>query len=451
MPTGCVGLCFHFHSDALSLLGHTFLSPLKSSILSARRSHVTRHCSGVSVRPCVLAHVDATAHCSNVRRPQRSCSNLGNRGRLTHEKMVFYYSTCLDITSEHTPDPWITQHNGTFYFTFTGNNRVPMWQASSLMNFYDRFERWPVFNARSSGPQSERLWAPELHLLRGRWYIYFAAADRLYGNRSHRMYVLGGPRDGQDPHAGPWELLGCIKGMDQRQWAIDGTVFELDDRLYFVYSGWPRKERSEYGWENRDEKIQQLFIIHLSDPVTASSDPVMISDPSNSWERLGEAGAAINEGPQWLESPSGHWRGLVFSCSGSWTKDYKMATLEYRGPSPMDPSSWVKSERPLLQNRPDGLGPYGPGHGCFLHAGGETVALFHATDRDTDGNRNRRCRMQRVNWTLTGPDMGGYVGAHVDDADAFLASLTPDTELFRLVGGFKSTRDPADRGTSLRE
>jgi len=261
--------------------------------------------------------------------------------------------------------------------------------------------------------------------------------------------VLGGPPEGQDPHQGPWELLGPIDGMDQRQWAIDGTVFNIDGVLYFSYSGWPRQEHHSNGWEDRDELVQQLFILRLSDPTTAASHAVMISHPTESWEQLGERGAAINEGPQWLESPSGDWRGLVYSCSGSWTKQYKMATLEYLGGDPLDPRVWRKSEKPLLQNREDGVGPYGPGHGCFLHAGGETVALFHATDRDTDGNQNRRCRtssdsirlrvhadsllstpgMQRVRWTADGPDMGGYVGAQTTDVQAFLQERPAEPEL----------------------
>ncbi|KAK4980207.1 hypothetical protein LTR42_000514 [Elasticomyces elasticus] len=342
--------------------------------------------------------------------------------------MVAYNASLLDITKEHTPDPWITHTNDKFFLTFTGNTRIPMWEASSLIGLYDRFERWPVYMAPLLGPTSERLWAPELHCLQGRWYIYFAGADKLQGNRSHRMYVLGGPLEGQDPHQGPWELLGPIAGMDQRQWAIDGTVFDIDGVLYFSYSGWPRRDDHSNGWEDRSERVQELFILRLSDPTTASSDTVMISHPTQTWERLDEHGPAIIEGPQWLESPTSHWRGIVYSCSASWTSHYKMATLKYLGGDPLDPKEWQKSDKPLLQNREDGVGPYGPGHGCYLHAGGETVALFHATDRDTDGNQNRRCRMQRVRWTPSGPDMGGYVGVQTQDIDTFLQEQPPEHE-----------------------
>ncbi|KAK3629399.1 hypothetical protein LTR56_018063 [Elasticomyces elasticus] len=303
--------------------------------------------------------------------------------------MVAYNASLLDITKESTPDPWLTHANDKFFLTFTGNTRIPMWEASSLMGFYDRFERWPVYMAPLLSPTSERLWAPELHCLQGRWYIYFAGADKLQGNRSHRMYVLGGPPEGQDPHQGPWELLGPI-------------------------AGWPRRDDHSNGWEDRSERVQELFILRLSDPTTASSDTVMISHPTETWERLDEHGPAIIEGPQWLESPTSHWRGI--------------ATLKYLGGDPLDPKEWRKSDKPLLQNREDGVGPYGPGHGCYLHAGGETVALFHATDRDTDGNQNRRCRMQRVRWTPSGPDMGGYVGVQTQDIDTFLQEQPSEHE-----------------------
>ena len=98
---------------------------------------------------------------------------------------------------------------------------------------------------------SAHLWAPELHALRGRWYIYVAAANQQHGNRSHRMYVLGGPPSSSDPHAGQWEHLGPIRNMSQRQWAIDGTVFEIDNELYFAYSGWPL-ERAEDDYDERN-------------------------------------------------------------------------------------------------------------------------------------------------------------------------------------------------------
>lgn len=125
-------------------------------------------------------------------------------------------------------------------------------------------------------------------------------------------------------------------------------------------------------------------------------------------------------GPQWLASPDGSWRGIVYSCAGSWTKDYKMNTLRLLPNSdPLDPSSWQKGHRPLIQNSQHGHGPWGPGHGCFLDLGSETVGVYHATDGPGDGWENRRARCQRVAFGPDGPSMGGQVGP-LSDIKAFM-------------------------------
>lgn len=186
------------------------------------------------------------------------------------------------------------------------------------LKLIDEYRTPPAGTDHSAG-----LWAPELHCLRDRWYVYYAAANAPRGNKSHRMYVLGGPPAGKNPCQGEWEFLGRIRGTPD-QWAIDGTVFELSNALYFVYSGWPLNN------DNDSDLVQELFIVKLEDPITTRGAPVMICRPEHRWEftRDGNGDHGINEGPQFLSSPDGSWKGLVYSCAGSWTSEYKMATLE---------------------------------------------------------------------------------------------------------------------------
>lgn len=204
------------------------------------------------------------------------------------------------------------------------------------------------------------IWAPELHDIDGTWYVYFSADIPPKGNPGHRMYVLRGPASSVDPMAATsvFKLVGLVANLPSDQWAIDGTVFKLNNQLYITYSGWTKGET--------DANTQQLFIAKMSDPVTA--DPTagvhMISEATNSWETYQEPNNGtkhhINEGPAWLEF--GNFKGIIFSAGASWTSDYQLGVLQYVGGDPFDIHSWKKYPQQLLSNNPDGSGPYGPGH-----------------------------------------------------------------------------------------
>ncbi|MCL7680414.1 family 43 glycosylhydrolase, partial [Klebsiella pneumoniae] len=69
-----------------------------------------------------------------------------------------------------------------------------------------------VWRKPESGPMSELIWAPELHHINNKWYIYFAAAptralkDNMF---QHRMYVL--ECADSDPLTGTWTDKGQIQ------------------------------------------------------------------------------------------------------------------------------------------------------------------------------------------------------------------------------------------------
>ncbi|KAI3324586.1 glycoside hydrolase family 43 protein [Xylariaceae sp. AK1471] len=330
-----------------------------------------------------------------------------------------YDDSTLTLTSVGTPDPFVNKFRSQYYLTFTTGDKIEIWSSSNLADIERTSTKHQIWTPPHGSNHSADLWAPELHALHGRWYIYYAAASPERGNKSHRMYVLGGPAATEDPCSGQWEFLGRIYGMPD-QWAIDGTVFELEGQLYLAYSGWPLDNNSNNSTtknKNNSGLVQQLFLMRLDDPTMANSRPVAISLPTQPWEitRDQNGAHAINEGPQWLSSPDGRWRGLVYSCAGSWTHEYKMATLEYLGGAPLDASSWQKSKAALLQTptrkRSGNSGPFGPGHGSFLDVGnGNVIAVYHATDSPSDGWENRRARVQRVAFTEKGPYMGRAFG-----------------------------------------
>ena len=54
--------------------------------------------------------------------------------------------------------------------------------------------------------RSNRVWAPEIHFINNRWYIYFAADNG--DNKNHQMYVL--ESETQDAQ-GKYKFMGQLK------------------------------------------------------------------------------------------------------------------------------------------------------------------------------------------------------------------------------------------------
>ena len=65
-----------------------------------------------------------------------------------------------------------------------------------------------VWKKHESGPMSYHIWAPEIHYLFGKWYIYFAGgeAEDIW---KIRPYVL--ECSGDDPLTDEWVELGKMK------------------------------------------------------------------------------------------------------------------------------------------------------------------------------------------------------------------------------------------------
>ncbi|MFM1945446.1 MAG: hypothetical protein RI897_4428 [Verrucomicrobiota bacterium] len=282
-------------------------------------------------------------------------------------------------------DPWVICR-GEFYY-MCQSRRGSIWVGRFRRLRDLGMAEWvKVWTPEPGTEHSRELWAPELHHLRGRWYIYVAADDG--ENRNHRMFVLEG--DEEDPRLA-FRMRGRL-AADTDRWAIDGTVLEMPGGgLYFLWSGWE-------GFEN---VAQHLYIAGMSDPWTIRGERVRISSPEHVWERRGEPW--VNEGPQVL------WRGgrlfVIYSASGSWTDDYCLGQLSWGGGDPLDPASWSKKPEPVFSSAGD---VYGPGHCSFVRTrdGEEDWMIYHSAKHRGAG-WNRRVNMQRFGWTADGdPDFG---------------------------------------------
>lgn len=294
------------------------------------------------------------------------------------------------------PDPHVVSANGVYYYTHTSGDRIRLW-ATTAMSRLAEARSVTIFVPPSSGPNSRDLWAPELHRLDGRWYVYYTAGD---GSRtaadphaSQRIFVL--ENESADPTQGTWVDRGRLRGPDPDVWAIDGTVMEHGDDRYFLWSG----------RAFADDPDQHIYIAKMSDPWTLAGGRVLLSSPDRSWERAGRTG--VNEAPQVLRNRQGHVF-LLYSANGCWTDEYSLGMLALReGGDPLNGADWVKSARPVFGTNAIG-GVHGPGHNAFFKSpdGTEDWLIYHANSAPGQGCGGARTpRMQPIRWRDDGtPD-----------------------------------------------
>ncbi len=294
------------------------------------------------------------------------------------------------ILPAQSADPWVIQHDGWYYYC-ESRNQNSLW-IRKARNFTDlgQDEGMLVWQAPASGADSKSLWAPELHLIDGKWYIYYAADDGL--NENHRMWVLEGVTSNP---CGPFRTRGVL---ETGGWAIDGTVLNLNELgLFFVWSGWPGKENGR----------QNLYIAPMVNPWTLAGERVLIAEPEHDWETVD---MPICEGPQILQRNGRTF--IVYSASGSWTEDYCLGLLELTGRTPLLRSSWKKQGCVFQKN--DSV--WGLGHCSFVQSPDrqEDWIVYHAKSKRKKGWTDRNVRAQKFTWTDEGlPIFGEPISAGV--------------------------------------
>lgn len=278
-------------------------------------------------------------------------------------------------------DPWFYRHDGRYYHCYSVGNGVAV-RAADRLSELTTAEGTVVYTAPAGTDRSCNYWAPELHFINGRWYIYVAADDGR--NENHRMYVLSG-----DDPTGPFTMEGRIADPADK-WAIDGTVLQKDGQLWFLWSG----------WEGDSDGQQNLYIAPMDSPTHISGDRVLLSAPDLKWERQG---MAINEGPEILQKDGAVY--VVYSASGSWTDDYCLGMLRLTGCDPLRADHWAKSLLPVFKKARTA---YGPGHCSFVSsADGETdYIVYHANEESGTGWNGRSIRIQPFRWLGKTPVFG---------------------------------------------
>lgn len=286
-------------------------------------------------------------------------------------------SNFYNVISQDGADPWVYKHtDGTYYYIKTTGNNVTLRRSTTLSGI-EVGQSKVLWKPEGQTSSFGNIWAPEIHYLDQRWYVYFAATS---ADKDHRMYVL--ENSAEDPFSGEWLFKGQITDSTDK-WAIDGTVLEVNERRYFIWSG----------WEGDVNVRQNLYVAEMSNPWTIQSERVEISRPQHAWET--NHTPHVNEGPQVVVKND--TINLVYSASGSWTNDYSLGLMTAKiSDDLLDPESWVKQDRPVFRSA-NGL--YGPGHHSFTRSPDDSEDwLIYHTAKWQGAGWARLVRAQPYEW-----------------------------------------------------
>jgi GH43 family beta-xylosidase len=297
---------------------------------------------------------------------------------------------------EQRADPWVYKHTDGFYY-FTASvpeyDRIEVRRSKTIQGLGDA-EPVVAWTKHEDGIMSANIWAPEIHFIDGKWYIYFAAArkDAIF---DHRMYVI--ENDSQNPLEGNWVEKGQVRTAWE-SFSLDATTFEHQGNLYYV-------------WAQKDPEIEgnsNLYIAKMTNPWTLTGPQVMITTPEYEWEKIG---FLVNEGAAVLKR-----NGKIFISYSASATDYNycMGLLSADEDSDLlNPKSWTKSPEPIFRTNEENS-QYGPGHNSFTVSedGSEDIIIYHARNyREIVGDPlwdpNRHTRAQVFTWNEDGtPNFG---------------------------------------------
>jgi GH43 family beta-xylosidase len=236
-----------------------------------------------------------------------------------------------------------------------------------------------IWKKHPAGEMSHNIWAPEIHYIKGKWYIYFCSG------RAEEHFRLGCyllECDGE-PFSGTWTERGQIS-TGWENFALDMTTFIHRGEQYFVWAQMPQHSSHN----------SSLYISRCSDPAHICTTPLELSHPEYEWECRG---FKVNEGPAVLIRNGKIF--ITYSCSDT-GRNYCMGMLWADEDSDiLDKASWHKSPEPVFQTAEENS-QFGPGHNSFTTYGDEDVLVYHARSYEDivgdplyDPNRHARAKI----------------------------------------------------------
>jgi GH43 family beta-xylosidase len=268
-------------------------------------------------------------------------------------------------------DPYVVRgDDGYYYFTASypaygnvnqGYDRIILRRSKTVAGLADA-EEVTVWKAHASGIMAKHIWAPEMHYIGGKWYIFFAAGAST-DVWAIRPYVL--QCDG-DPMTGKWSECGQMQASagdtdSFTSFSLDMTYFENGGKHYLIWA------------EIKGDSSLFMAEINPDEPWKLISKPILLTKPEYSWELVNHR---VNEGAAVLKTGGRVY--VFFSASGTGSEYCVGRMWADENANLMDTASWHKEKNAVLSTS-DLDGESGPGHNSFVtDENGNLLIVYHA-------------------------------------------------------------------------
>jgi len=289
------------------------------------------------------------------------------------------------IQNENLPDPGAIFYGGYYYVVNTASNlpsKFPIHRSTNLQDWQLIGYVFPEGHLPSWTTASSSFWAPELHIINGKFRVYFTGRE----TGSNILCIGVGY---SDDITGPYTDRGSPLIKNTTVGSIDATVMTIDDGTsYLVWK--------DDGNGNVPKIPTWIWAQQLTEDgldVTGGKTPLIRN--TLAWED------DLVEGP-WVIKRNDYYY-LFYSGHGYCDRSYAVGVA--RSKNPLGP--YEKKGDPILKT---GLQWSGPGHCSVIQDQkypGQLVMLYHAWHQaEICGNNPRLLLVDYVQWT---PDNWPYM------------------------------------------
>lgn len=283
----------------------------------------------------------------------------------------------LNKLTDGAADPFILEHEGTYYLYSTGGSKFSVRTSKDLVHWATQSE--PILRLSDLGWAKEKGWAPEVYEYNGKFYFIFSAKGH-NGFHSIDIAVCDTPN-------GKFKPLKQGEPFFSPEFSvIDASLFFDDDgRIYLYYS----KDNSTNYVDGK--RTSQTWGVELKSDLSGMiGEPVLISTPVQSWE-LKSGSVVWNEGPVVFKENGTYY--LLYSANYYTTEHYSVGYATSDSPLKM----FEKSDNcRILAGNGDTV--TGPGHCNILRSpdGTEIYVVYHVHTVPPNVDKGRSLAIDRL-------------------------------------------------------